>query len=399
MINPKFVSLFSGCGGFDVGFVQAGYEPVAAFDHWPAAVDNYRANVGDHCETQDLSRGSIPYKGQCDVLLSGSPCQGFSTVGRRVFNDPRNSLIGAAVEVAANLKPKLVVIENVPGVRYGKHLAYWVEAIRGLESLGYCVQQIALNAEDYGIPQARRRVMLIANKGRVAPKLVFEKRERVSLGQVLENVEHCENHYPRLLSAETSDGKISRRIGIGQKLCDVRSGENSIHTWQISEVFGKTSLSERMLLEKVLVLRRRNRIRDFGDADPVPIEVLARELGRKLVSVEKTVSSLESKCFVRVYEGLVDLKYAFNGKYRRLDPSLGAHTVHTQFGEPRYFLHPHEHRGFTVRESARIQGFPDDYVFKGALRDQYKMIGNAVPPPLGYAVAMSLRTLILEGEV
>lgn len=394
MKSPRFVSLFSGCGGFDLGFVRAGFVPAAAFDNWAAAVDNYRLNVGGEAAVRDLSSGEVPYDGPCDVLLSGSPCQGFSTVGRRDVADPRNALLNAAVSAAEKLRPKVVVIENVPGVRFGAHREYWIKAIRGLEALGYCVQQVALDAADYGIPQARRRVMLVAFKSRVAPVLSFDAMRSVTLSDVLEGLKGVANHSPKLLGEDSQDARIAKRIGVGQKLCDVRGGAASVHTWQIPEVFGPTSKAEREFLEALLILRRRDRVRSFGDADPVKLEVVSDFLGIRKVRAASLFRSLENKSYVRERDGLVDMRYGFNGKYRRLSPDAASCTVHTQFGNPQYFLHPFENRGFTVREAARIQSFPDNYVFSGSARDQYKMIGNAVPPALGFAVAMAIRNSV-----
>lgn len=394
MKSPRFVSLFSGCGGFDLGFVRAGFVPAAAFDNWGAAVDNYRLNVGGEAAVRDLSSGEVPYDGPCDVLLSGSPCQGFSTVGRRDVADPRNALLNAAVSAAEKLRPKVVVIENVPGVRFGAHREYWIKAIRGLEALGYCVQQVALDAAEYGIPQARRRVMLVAFRSRVAPVLSFDAMKSVTLSDVLEGLKGVANHSPKLLGEDSQDARIAKRIGVGQKLCDVRGGAASVHTWEIPEVFGPTSKAEREFLEALLVLRRRDRVRSFGDADPVKLKVLSDFLGIRKVRATALFRSLENKSYVREKDGLVDMRYGFNGKYRRLSPDAASCTVHTQFGNPQYFLHPYENRGFTVREAARIQSFPDDYVFSGSARDQYKMIGNAVPPALGFAVAMAIRNSV-----
>nr|WP_180167670.1 DNA cytosine methyltransferase [Stenotrophomonas sp. SbOxS2]NYU00880.1 DNA cytosine methyltransferase [Stenotrophomonas sp. SbOxS2] len=394
MKSPRFVSLFSGCGGFDLGFVRAGFDPVAAFDNWAAAVDNYRLNIGGEAVVRDLSSGEVPYDGPCDVLLSGSPCQGFSTVGKRDVADPRNALLTAAVSAAAKLRPKVVVIENVPGVRFGAHKEYWIRAIRGLEALGYCVQQVALDAADYGIPQARRRVMLVAFKARVAPVLSFDALKPVKLSDVLQGLKGIANHSPKLLGEDSPDARIARRIGLGQKLCDVRGGAASVHTWQIPEVFGPISEAEREFLEALLVLRRRDRVRSFGDADPVRLNVISEFLKIRESRATTLFRSLEKKSYVRERDGRVDMRYGFNGKYRRLSPDAASCTVHTQFGNPQYFLHPFENRGFTVREAARIQSFPDSYVFSGSARDQYKMIGNAVPPALGFAVAMALRNSV-----
>ncbi len=92
-----------------------------------------------------------------------------------------------------------------------------------------------------------------------------------------------------------------------------------------------------------------------------------------------------------------DLTGAFNGKYRRLSWDKPSNTVDTRFGSPTYFLHPEEQRGFTVREAARIQGFPDSFIFSGTEKEQYQMVGNAVPPPMAKKIALQIRKLLLAG--
>lgn len=379
---PTFVSLFSGCGGFDLGFTQAGFRSLAAYDSWAAAVANFKANIGGECAVQDLSNGFVPEYEGCDVVLAGSPCQGFSTVGRRNFDDPRNSLLDQAVSISLKLKPRIIVLENVPGVLLGAHSAYWEKAKDKLRQGGYEPYQIELDARSFGLPQSRRRVLLLAAMGGI-DSLEFEKSKPDSLMKVISAAGRAQNHNPKILSPDSKDGIIARAIKPGQKLCDVRGGQSSVHTWEIPEVFGETSLGEREVLHAIMLLRRRNRVRENGDADPVPVSVLARELGR---GIKRNISSLVGKGYVKLNEDHANLRYGFNGKYRRVRRDSASCTVHTQFGEPRYFLHPVEHRGFTVREAARIQGFPDSYVFQGALSDQYRMIGNAVPPPLGKAL-------------
>jgi DNA (cytosine-5)-methyltransferase 1 len=104
-------------------------------------------------------------------------------------------------------------------------------------------------------------------------------------------------------------------------------------------------------------------------------------------SITPLLQTLERKGFVRESDRLFDLVHTFNGKFRRLEWGLPSYTVDTRFGDPRYFLHPGEERGFSAREAARIQGFPDSFVFSGPTRAQFRMIGNAVPPPMGRAIA------------
>jgi DNA (cytosine-5)-methyltransferase 1 len=207
----------------------------------------------------------------------------------------------------------------------------------------------------------------------------------------LKGVETQPNHNPRRLIPHTRDWHIAKRIKAGQKLSNVRGGDNSVSTWQIPEVFGAITESERTVLELLRRLRRQDRKRDFGDADPVSYERLQIALGN---TFKRNVEGLIAKGYVRRVGGCVDLVGTFNGKYRRLTWEKPSCTVDTRFGEPRYFLHPSQLRGFTVREAARIQAFPDSYVFQGDEQTQYRLIGNAVPPPLAtYAADITLHLL------
>jgi DNA (cytosine-5)-methyltransferase 1 len=178
--------------------------------------------------------------------------------------------------------------------------------------------------------------------------------------------------------------KISQRIGPGQKLSNVRGGERSVHTWHIPEVFGYTTAAECEVLETIMRIRRAERRRDFGDADPVPQTRLKMEFGAK---TDRLLKSLIRKGFLRIINGNFDLVHTFNGKCRRFRWDDIACAVDTRFGDPNLFLHPNEHRPFTVREAARIQGFPDSFRFDNSESENFKMIGNAVPPTMAEAAA------------
>ena len=147
------------------------------------------------------------------------------------------------------------------------------------------------------------------------------------------------------------------------------------------------------MLDIILQLRRRLRLREYGDADPVLISDISREYGR---TSRALVYSLVRKGFVRRVEKRYDLTHTFNGKFRRLSWDQPSPTVDTRFGSPRYFLHPDEDRGFTVREAARIQGFPDKFLFLGSESDQYRLVGNAVPVPLAQLLASFIHESILN---
>jgi DNA (cytosine-5)-methyltransferase 1 len=166
-----------------------------------------------------------------------------------------------------------------------------------------------------------------------------------------------------------------------------------VHTWHIPEVFGATTAAECEMLETVMRIRRGERRRASGDADPVLPHRLEREFGRKTT---RLIDSLKQKGYFRTIGRYVDLAHTFNGKCRRFRWDDIACTVDTRFGDPHLFLHPNEHRPFTVREAARIQGFPDGFVFNGADKDLFRLIGNAVPPTMATAVAKIVEQLMGE---
>ena len=334
----------------------------------------------------DLSEPSSPIELMrgVGVLLAGPPCQGFSTAGKRDFDDPRNSLLAIAAQIATRVRPRVFLAENVSGVTAGEHKQHWYRLHGTLRAAGYRTTDIVCLTAKMGAPQIRRRMVMLAWIAKRDIRVSLPVHEGGTVRSALVGVQGKPNHDVKPLPPHSDLWRIARRIKPGQKLSNVRAGPRSVHTWEIPEVFGETTASERLLLEGLLRLPRRRRTRDFGDADPVSASALARCLGQP---VAETLVSLQRKGFVRRVNSHFDLTHSFNGKFRRLrwdEPSL---TVDTRFGSPRYFLHPEANRGFTVREAARIQGFSDSFHFSGPESAQYRMIGNAVPPPVSRILA------------
>lgn len=389
----RTVSLFSGCGGLDLGFHQAGYCITNAFDLNPIVVKTYNHNIQPNAKVLDLSAHKPAGLGRVDVLLAGSPCQGFSVAGRRDFADPRNSLLIRTAELALSIKPKILLAENVPGALSGKHKLYWEDFEQRLKGGGYNLVRFTANASDFGAAQLRKRVFLVAWRGTRTFNPAFPDNPAKKLSDVLAGIPpEIKNHEITPLSQDSLDYKIARRITPGKKLTNVRDGETAIHTWDIPEVFGKTTKQEQALLSRLIRLRRQHRVRDHGDADPVPLALLEKEFG---VSANNIVHKLLSKGYLELHEDHVDLTHTFNGKYKRLHWDQPSYTVDTYFGNPRYFLHPEEHRGFTAREAARIQGFPDEFEFLGSRQQNMEMIGNAVSPLVAYNLAIMVRKGLL----
>lgn len=392
-LSLNFISLFCGCGGFDLGFTQSGFQCHGAFDIDSLAVKNHQANLGVGAITQNLEDGcntlSLPKK--VDVLIAGPPCQGFSTAGKRNLDDPRNHLLLTAGKIALQLKPRVFIVENVRGVVSGGHRKYWDDLCEMLRGRGYQVCDFLCDVSKIGIPQTRKRMIMLAwNTGR--NWTVPNKSKRVkTLSDALANINGSPDHKASLLDSKSEFAKIANHIKAGQKLCNVRGGPRSVHTWTIPEVFGKTNNSERRVLEAILYLRRRIRLRNYGDADPVLATDVTKAIGKNSKSI---LSRLVFKGYVRKIGHRYDLMHTFNGKFRRLRWDKPSATVDTRFIDPRYFLHPEEDRGFTVREAARIQGFPDSFEFYGSEKDQCRLIGNAVPPPLAKWLAECAKQLL-----
>lgn len=344
----------------------------------------------------DLSSGLIPDPPRLspDLLLAGPPCQGFSTAGHRRLDDPRNDLLLAAGKICLQLRPRVCVIENVPGVAFGEHKVFWEKLQAMLKTAGYSTKVLTCQVQTLGAAQLRTRLILLAwklshtfNTGSIE----LPHGNALTLRDVLKRISRLPNHFPEHLDPNSKIGQIAAKIQPGQKLSNVRCGDRAVHTWDIPEVFGATTTAEREVLDAIVKLRRRRRQRLVGDADPVPSREISDFVKRDRKHIRKVLGMLVEKGYVRKIAKTFDLTHTFNGKFRRLKWDQPSFAVDTRFGSPRYFLHPDENRGFTVREAARIQGFPDDYVFSGPISAQYRMIGNAVPPPVAQVIASVVR--------
>lgn len=384
-------SLFSGCGGLDLGFHQEGIRTDQAFEIDPSAIRNYNANLLAVGRQVDLSRFSPPDR-SVDVLLAGAPCQGFSTVGRRDVHDPRNLLLMRVAEISLALLPKVVILENVPAALSGAHRAHWEAVEDRMRNGGYNVRRLLLRGEDVGIAQRRRRLFLICWMGSDCIRVDVPAASPLVLAEALAGMSSASED-DLALAADCTHFKVAQKIGPGQKLSNVRLSDNSVATWSIPEVFGSTSQFEREVLTAIARLRRRQRIRDFGDGDPVSKDRIETEMK---CDVSKTLARLIDAGFLRMVDDKIDLRHTYNGKYRRLDWASVSPTVDTHFGNPALFLHPDQHRGVTPNEAARIQGFPDHFQFSGSRQQKFKMIGNAVPPPMAAQLAKFVREGILK---
>ena len=441
--SPTAVSLFAGCGGLDLGFRDEGFEIVYACDHDPAAVACYTRNIGPHAFVRDVTSDTfhrdIQDIGHCDIVLGGFPCQGFSKAGPKREHDSRNTLFVEMRRAVERLRPQLFVAENVDGMSQNFGGAFLDLITEEFESIGYDVEYRILQATSFGVPQHRRRIFFVGtpkqSSGRFQWPLAthdgrsrngeFQIEEYNSLGTLwdegspaaLKNPATIKDAIADLLELDNSVpdhrvtnswpkgyGKVFSAIKEGQKLCNVRHAPTSVYTWQIPEMFGPVSDDERLVLETISKNRRHKKYGLIPNGNPLSPEVISSLSGQ--TNVEPLIASLMRKKYLKEIGGRYDLLGAMfcSGLFKRPKWDEPSPTVLTVFDSPRYFLHPLRDRPFSVRECARLQGFPDTFLFCSeedktvTLRDAYRLIGNAVPPPVAAQLARSSKLLLLNKD-
>ena len=160
--NMKVVSLFSGAGGLDLGFIRAGHRIIWANDLYSDAVETYRANIGDHVVCRDISEVRSEDIPECDIVIGGFPCQGFSVANtKRHESDARNKLYLQLLRVVSDKRPKFFLAENVKGILHFAGGKVYERILSDMRSLGYRVKSRLFNAADYGVPQKRERVVFV----------------------------------------------------------------------------------------------------------------------------------------------------------------------------------------------------------------------------------------------
>jgi DNA (cytosine-5)-methyltransferase 1 len=345
MCKYKIVDLFSGAGGLELGFEQAGYDVVFSTDfdeHCEKVHLKNRPNIPFlRTDIHDLDEATLSKYVNCeiDVLVGGPPCQGFSIAGPRDMNDKRNSLYLAMVKLAQILQPKAVVLENVPGMIQTNDGIGAKRIIEDFSALGYRMNAKILYAPDYGVPQIRKRVFFV---GLLDSKIDFE----------FPSARFAPEEY---ITCEQAIGDLPALEGIyGEEIQDYECPPLS-------------SYQEKMRCNSTKIY---NHIGSIHEEKTVAL--------LKLIPEGKNYKALPPELSARFkyHEALT--------RYHSKKPSLTINTGH------RSHFHYKWNRIPTVRESARLQSFPDDFIFYGSKAEQYRQVGNAVPPMLGYVVAQQL---------
>lgn len=328
--SPKIISLFSGCGGLDLGFHQEGYETVWAndFDHW--ACETFKKNIGDVIIEGDIEQidpydnKSIP---DCDIVLGGFPCQDFSMIWKRPGLDgERGNLYKSFLRVVDAKKPKVFVAENVKGLLTANNKKAIKQIVSDFEKIapGYNVKVKLYNFADYGVAQLRERILIVG----IRSDIDFD-------------FEHPEPTH----SAKNED--LLPHVTAGQALENIPSDAKNMEQQNLSP---KT-------VEKLKLISAGGNFTDIPKDHPLYVKGMISHV------------------------------------YRRIHPDQPSKTIIAAGGGGTWGYHYPEPRSLNNRERARLQSFPDDFEFVGTMAQVRKQIGNAVPPQGVRELAKTLKKI------
>lgn len=330
--KPTVIDLFAGCGGFSLGLHRAGFQTLLAVEWDAASCQTFARNISPRilqCAIQEVE--TFP---NCDLLVGGPPCQGFSNLGERVPDDPRRQLWRHYLRAVEQARPKIFVMENVPPLLKSQE---YIEIVKAAEAMGYQVIGKVLNAADYGTPQTRKRAIIIGSLG------------------------PHPGHPPPTHAPPDSANPLTNNLKPWQTVREA-IGDLPAHPTEANWHIGRSPTQ--------MSLKRYRAVPPGGNRFDLPPE-------------------LTPDCWKRKTRGGTDLM-------GRLWWDRPAVTIRTEFYKPEKgrYLHPEAHRPITHREAARLQGFPDDFEFCGKRIAVGIQIGNAVPPPLAEAIGRFILPLL-----
>ncbi len=359
------IDLFAGAGGMTLGFTRAFghvFKPVWANDIDKDCVESYNNNFGNHCILGNLvdflndKRTKIP---KADIVIGGPPCQGFSLLNKNRDGDPRKQLWRPFLDVVNKANAEIFVMENVPQL-LGSY-EHW-EIVDVAESMGFKLKYGKLCAADYGVAQTRWRAFIIGCKF-AEPSASFPPKK---------------THYnPNNGNSGVNKPDLDSFIVKPRTWLTVRDAIFDLPKPKSTEIreekeplnlhFGRKPTQKSMLRYRVVAKEGMNRF-----------------------DLQRIAPELTPDCWIRKTSGGTDL-------FGRLWWDKPAFTIRTEFFKPEKgrYLHPSQHRPITHREAARLQGFPDNFIFSGSKISIAKQIGNAVPPLLAARVADSVYALLL----
>jgi len=354
----RLIDAFAGAGGMTLGFSKSfghAFDSVWANDYNNYCVETYNTNFGEHCLSGDIvdilndSSVSIP---QADVVIGGPPCQGFSLLNKNREGDPRKQLWRPYFEIVERSGAEVFVMENVPQLLGSFEHG---EIMGTAEAMGFKVWGDVLCAADYGVPQTRRRAFIIGCRF-FEPALLFPPRK----------THFNSNKNGKQYTLPFDNNEYLKKA---QEWKTVRDAIDDLPLPEGTEIRDVPSPLDLHFGRNPTELSRKR------------YRAIPRE-GMNRFDLQRIAPELTPKCWIRKKSGGTDL-------FGRLWWDRPAFTIRTEFYKPEKgrYLHPKQHRPITHREAARLQSFPDDFVFKGTKIEIAKQIGNAVPPLLGARVA------------
>lgn len=360
--RPIAVDLFAGAGGMTLGFEQAGFDVLASVEIDPIHCATHQFNFPfwtvlcksvEETTGEEIRNSSQIANQEIDVVFGGPPCQGFSLIGKRSFDDPRNSLVFHFIRLVVELQPKFFVLENVKGITVGKHKEFIAEIINQFTESGYQVNTNyqVLNAANYGVPQNRERLFLLGSRQNIElpkypEKITFPGQKSPTVWEALQDLPVIEN-YPELYQQDWIITEFSNPSNYAKKLHNLEIAKNN-YSYQ-------------------------------------------RQYDHNLLT-----SSLRSKHSTESRERFASTphgKIESISRFHKLDPNGLCNTLRAgtpsnkgAFTSPRP-IHPFIPRCITVREAARLHSYPDWFRFHPTKWHGFRQIGNSVPPLLAQAVA------------
>lgn len=355
MSNYNAIDLFAGCGGLSKGFMDAGFKVLVGVDNDQAALNTFELNhngaIGLNAdlskqetfdEIKQLAAGKA-----IDVVIAGPPCQGFSVTGPRNFDDPRNKLYLAVIELVKQYNPKGFIIENVPGMAMMYEGQVKDEILRRFRSMGYNTECKILLAADYGVPQMRKRLIFMGVRKDIGkpefPEPLLKPEAYVTCRDAISDLPSRNNELGTEIDKYTQEPKTEYQR-------KMRGNCTVLHN--------HVATAHKQFVKDTIAL-----VPEGGNYKDLP-------------------------------EGWGESR-TFHEAWTRYDGRKPSKTIDT--GHRNHF-HYEYNRVPTIRENARLQSFPDDFVFTGTKTQQNRQVGNAVPPLLGYALGKKLLSIIEKSD-
>lgn len=358
--RPIAIDLFAGAGGLSLGFEQAGFDVAAAVEIDPIHCATHEFNFP---QTKVICASVVDVTGESiragagigeqdiDVVCGGAPCQGFSLIGKRAIDDPRNQLVFHYVRIVRELQPKFFVFENVKGLTQGPHKKFLDELIESLTDAGYKVLKDykVLNAADYAVPQDRKRLFLLGARADVSLPTYPVPRGATTVRQAICDLPNVDQ-FPELLTADQVKVQFVTDSPYARSL---RGLDDDQKNFGYAREFDASLLTSSWRTEHAKASSKRFAATEYGRIEPI-------------------------------------------SRFRKLHPDglcntlrAGTDTARGAFTSARP-IHPVFARVITVREAARLHSYPDWFRFHVTKWHGFRQIGNSVPPLLGRAVAQQI---------